>query len=172
MNEELKEKIINIKLVIMDVDGVLTDGKIIYGDYYPGELKSFDVKDGYGVYLLNKAGIDTAIITAGRSKIVKKRARDMKISCVYHTRDKLKAYRELKKKFKLEDVNICYIGDDYFDLPAIKKAGFSACVCDAIDDIKSEVDYTSEKPGGGGAVREIVELVLKTKGLWDSVIES
>ncbi len=165
---KLKNKINKVSMVIMDVDGVLTDGRIVYSS--KDELKFFDVQDGYGLYLLNKFNINTAIITARKSKIVKRRAKDMHISSVYYTHDKLWAYEKIKDKFNLKDENICYIGDDLLDLPVIKKVGFSVTVPNAFDDIKKEVDYISTKRGGRGAVREIADLILKAKGLRDDVI--
>lgn len=171
IEEKLKQKINRIKLVIMDVDGVLTDGKIVYGENL-GELKFFNVKDGYGVVLLNKAGIKTAIISAGNKDLIEKRAKDMKVSFVYCTENKLDTYRNLKKKLNIDNNSICYIGDDLLDMPVIEKVGFSACVSDATEDVKNNVDYIAHVPGGEGAVREIVEMILKTKNLWEDVIKA
>lgn len=168
MDKKLEQKIKNVKLVIMDIDGVLTNGKIVYGENL-GELKFFNVRDGYGVILLNKLGIKTAIISAGNEELIKKRAKDMGVPYVFCTRNKLKAYKTLKEKIGIEDSSICYIGDDLLDMPVLDKVGLSATVADASKDIINNTDYVSDAPGGEGAVREITELILKTKGLWSKV---
>lgn len=137
----LKHKAQKIKWFIMDVDGVLTDGKIIY-DNMGNELKNFSVKDGLGIALLHRAGIKTAIITGRNSDIVIKRAKELKISEIAQNADnKLKIYKSLKDKYRFKDEEALYIGDDYNDLPVLRKVGFPATVPSAPDLVKRNV-YT------------------------------
>ncbi len=168
-NKKIDEKLKNIKLLILDVDGVLTDGRIVYGDY-GDELKFFNVKDGVGVYLLKCAGIRSIIITAKSSRIIKRRAMDMGVIRVYQgATSKLKIYERLKKKFRLQDDEICFIGDDLIDLGVLNRVGFSVSVPEAPAEVKECCDYITENPGGKGAVRELAELILKTQGIWSKI---
>ena len=163
-------KIKGIRLVIFDVDGVLTDGRIIYDDEGV-ETKSFDVKDGHGMKLLMRAGIDCAIITARESRVVEHRARNLGIGLVYQGRkDKLAAFEEIKTRTGFESPEIAYVGDDIIDLPVMKRAGFSAAVADAVEEVAERADYVTKKPGGRGAAREVAELILKTQGKWDEIL--
>ncbi|MFH0838994.1 MAG: HAD-IIIA family hydrolase [Candidatus Omnitrophota bacterium] len=167
---QLNERIKKVKLLLLDVDGVLTDGAIIY-DNFKDELKNFNVYDGFGLVLLNKAGIRSAILTAKASKIVKKRAHDMKITKVYqNVSDKLKVYNKILKKFKVRDEEICFIGDELIDLPVINKVGFAVSVPSAVSEVKARSHYITKSEGGKGAVRELVELILKSQDKWDQII--
>ena len=171
MDEQLAQKIKNIKLVILDVDGILTDGKIIYASF-GDDIKEFDVKDGFGITLLYRAGIKSMILTAKSSKVIKRRAKDMHVVKVYQNAfDKLKVYNKILRKFKFEDEDICFMGDDLVDLPVLKRVGFSACAPCSLDEVKKEVDYVTKKTGGSGAVREIADLILKTQSKWQKVTE-
>ncbi len=171
VTEALAEKIKKVKLIILDVDGVMTDGGIIYNDAGQ-ETKRFDVRDGHGIKLAMRAGIDVALVTARESQAVLHRARNLGIELLYQgMRDKVKAFDDLLIKKALTPAEIAYIGDDLVDLPIIKRAGFSAAVPDAVPEVKERVDYVTAKPGGGGAVRETIELILKTQGKWDGIIE-
>ncbi len=168
----MEEKIKNIKVLIMDIDGVLTDGRIILSSF-GDELKFFDVQDGFGLALWRKAGYKSAIITANKSSVVTRRARMLKIDKVYQkVYNKLTVYNKIKKIFKVTDGQICFIGDDLIDLPILKRIGFSCCVANAIEDIKPEVDYITKKEGGRGAVREIIDLILKTQNMWKEVTKT
>ncbi|UCH12655.1 MAG: HAD hydrolase family protein [Candidatus Omnitrophota bacterium] len=165
----MEEKIKKIKVLIMDIDGVLTDGRIILSSF-GDELKFFDVRDGFGLALWRKAGYKSAIITANESSTVTRRARMLKIDKVYQKAyNKLTVYNKIKKIFKVTDGQICFIGEDLIDLPILKRIGFSCCVANAIEDIKPEVDYVTKKEGGRGAVREIIDLILKTQNMWKEV---
>ncbi len=156
----------------MDIDGVLTDGRIILSNF-GDELKFFDVQDGFGLALWRKAGYKSAIITANKSSVVTRRARMLKIDKVYQkVYNKLTVYNKIKKIFKVTDEQICFIGDDLIDLPILKRTGFSCCVANAIEDIKPEVDYITKKEGGRGAVREIIDLILKTQNMWKEVTKT
>ena len=162
-------KIKAIKILILDVDGVMTDGKIIYDDDGK-EIKIFDVKDGHGIKLLMRAGIDVAIITARESKVVLHRARNLGIEMVYQkAMDKVIAFEDILKKRQLSPQETAYIGDELVDIPLLRRVGFAVTVKDAVADVKKHVDYTTAKNGGCGAVREICELILKVQGKWDEV---
>ena len=153
----------------MDVDGVLTPGYIIMGDS-GREMKFFDVQDGFGLLLWRKAGLKSAIITAGTTTAVTKRADYLKIDCVYQgARDKLRIYEKVKETFKVSDSQVCFVGDDLIDLPILKKVGLACCVSNARREIIPYAHYVSNREGGRGAVREIIDLILKAQGRWDKV---
>ena len=161
----LKNKLRNIKLLILDVDGVLTDGKLIYNS--DGiELKAFDVKDGYGLVRLKQSGVKLGIITAKSSSIVETRAKDLGIDALYQdVSNKLTAYTDIKEKYDLTDDVIAYIGDDVPDLGVLKQTGVPIAVHDAVEAVKNTSVYITTKCGGNGAVREVVELIMQAKGL-------
>ena len=160
----------NVKMVIMDVDGVLTDGKIIL-DANGIESKAFYVQDGSAITYLHRAGIKTAIISGRASKVVELRAKELCIEDVYlGIHKKLDAYEKILKKHKINDSEICYIGDDLIDLPILRKVGFSVAVPNAPSEVKEEVSYITDAPGGYGAVREVTEKILKSQGKWSAII--
>jgi 3-deoxy-D-manno-octulosonate 8-phosphate phosphatase (KDO 8-P phosphatase) len=165
----IEERAKKIKLLILDVDGVLTEGHIIY-DNFGDELKCFDVHDGLGMFLLNKAGIKSVIITARLSRVVKRRASDMRVSAVYSNHDKLKMYKKVLKRFRVKDEEVCFMGDELLDLPVIKRVGLSIAPPNAVNEVKAAAHCITQKYGGRGAVREIIEIILKSQGLWDKVI--
>lgn len=165
----IEERAKKIKLLILDVDGVLTDGRIIY-DNFGGEIKCFNVHDGFGMELLFRAGIKSAIITAKKTNIVKRRAKDMHVAKVYADYEKLKVYEKVIREFRVKDEEVCFMGDDLIDLPVIKRAGLSVAPPEAIDDVKNFCHYITRNSGGKGAVRELVEIILKSKGLWYNVV--
>jgi len=166
MLEELAKK---VRLLILDVDGVLTEGRIIY-DNFGDELKCFDVQDGLGMFLLNKAGIKSVIITARKTRAVIKRARDMQVAAVYSNHYKLKVYQRVLKRFKVKDEEVCFIGDDLLDLPIIKRVGLPVSPPNAVDEVRNLSRYITRKGGGRGAVREVIEVILKSQGLWEKAI--
>ena len=158
-----------IKLLLLDVDGVMTDGRIIYLND-GGEAKAFDVKDGHGLKLIQRAGIKVGIITGRQSDIVARRAAELGIELVYQgAKDKMQPFMEILEKLGLKASEVAYVGDDLVDLPVIRLVGFSATVADASDDIKPYVDLVTSRPGGRGAVREVCDLLLKQSSLWTSV---
>ena len=160
----------NVKMVIMDVDGVLTDGKIIL-DANGTESKAFYVQDGSAITYLHRAGIKTAIISGRASKVVELRAKELCIEDVYlGIHKKLDAYEQILKKYKIKDSEICYIGDDLIDLPILRKVGFSVAVPNAPSEVKEEVSYITDASGGYGAVREVTEKILKSQGKWNTII--
>jgi len=168
MQKMIEERAKKIKLLILDVDGVLTDGRIIY-DNFGDEIKCFNVHDGFGMSLLYRSGIKSVIITAKKTNIVKRRAQDMHVAAVYSDHKKLKIYENVIRRFKVKDEEVCFIGDDLIDLPIIKRAGFSVAPPDAVEDVRNKSHYITKKEGGKGAVREVIEIILKSQGLWDKV---
>lgn len=160
----------NIKLLILDVDGVLTDGSIIL-DNEGNEFKVFHVRDGHGIKMLERAGIQVAIITGRYSKVVERRAKELGIKEVYQRcHVKSVAFDHLIEKLGLRPEEIAYAGDDIVDIPIFRRVGLSIAVSDATDETKAEAMMVTEKRGGRGAVREICEFLLKSKGLWDSIV--
>jgi 3-deoxy-D-manno-octulosonate 8-phosphate phosphatase (KDO 8-P phosphatase) len=168
MSDLLNDKAKAVKLLILDVDGVLTDGRIVYGNY-GDELKFFNVHDGLGMTLLKRAGISSVIITARKSKIVKRRARDFGASSVYSDHDKLKIYKKVLSKFNVREEEVCFIGDDLLDLPVLKRSGLAVAVPTAVDEVKNAAHYVTSHRGGFGAVREICDIILKATGKWEAV---
>lgn len=170
MENLLAEKIKKIKLLILDVDGVLTDGRIIY-DSGGRDSKFFDVHDGLGVYLLKRAGIKTILITAKGSKTIKHRAKDMQVEEFYEdVFPKTKILARILDKHRVTKEEICFIGDDLVDLSIMRAVGFPVAVANACQDILEAACYVTRKSGGRGAVRETAELILKTQGKWLDVM--
>ena len=158
-----------IRLLLLDVDGVLTDGRIIFDDQ-GRELKAFDVKDGHGLKLVQRAGIRVGIITGRQSAVVARRAEELGIDLVYQgAKNKREPFNEILKNLDLNPEEVAYIGDDLVDLPILLQVGFSATVADAVDEIRRRVDFTATRRGGRGAVREICDHLLKAAGQWDKV---
>jgi len=137
-----------IKLLIVDIDGVMTDGRIVYS-IYGDELRFFDVQDGFGITLLNRAGLRTIIITAKKSRIVKARGRDLKIAKVYHGyHDKLKAFTKAARKFRVQPEEVCFMGDDLIDLPVLRRVGLAVSVPNAVEEVRQSAHYITERPAG------------------------
>lgn len=171
MEEFILEKAKKIKLLLLDVDGVLTDGRIIY-DSRGRDMKLFDVHDGLGVYLLKKAGISTILITAKGSKAIKPRARDMQVEAVFENISPKSAVLDrMLDKYKVSPEEVCFVGDDLVDLSLLKKVGFPVAVCNACLEIKQVASYITLREGGRGAVREVAELILKAQGRWQEMVE-
>jgi len=165
----MENKLRDIQLVLMDVDGVMTDGRIIY-DANGVETKLFNVKDGHGIKMLQRYGIQVGIITGRTSAVVDLRARELGIEILYQgALKKLESYEEIKSTTGLRDHQIAYMGDDVIDVPVLRRVGFSAAPCDALPDVLSLVDYVASCGGGRGAVRELCDLVLKGRGFWSEI---
>ena len=160
-----------VKMIILDVDGVLTDGAVCVGA--DGELfKSFNVRDGLGITLARQCGIKIAIITGRESKMLAYRARELKIDAFYQNKkNKLPAYRELQAQYNLQPQQFAYVGDDLFDLAVMRNVGFAASVADATDGAKSVACFVSSCDGGHGAVRQIIEFILKAQGKWQGLVD-
>ncbi|MDY0132920.1 MAG: HAD-IIIA family hydrolase [Desulforegulaceae bacterium] len=160
------------KLLLLDVDGILTEGTITYTSSGE-ELKSFSVKDGLGIRLLQNAGIKTAVVTARESEMVSRRCRELSINPVFQNiKKKRKVIEIIEKELKIKKENICCMGDDLIDIPLMQICGISATVPDSCEEVKNLAMYITKKQGGKGAVREVCELILKSKGLWEKSIES
>lgn len=160
-----------IKLLLLDVDGVMTDGRITY-DSEGTETKSFDVKDGHGIKLLQRAGVQVGIITGRQSEIVDRRAKELGIEIVYQgAKNKDLPFKEILKKLGLEPEEVAYVGDDIVDLPVMRQVGFAATVADAMDDVKPYAHMITTRRGGRGAVREICDFLLKESGRWPAVTQ-
>ncbi|MBL7157126.1 MAG: HAD-IIIA family hydrolase [Candidatus Omnitrophica bacterium] len=164
----IAERARKIKLLLLDVDGVLTDGRIIIGSY-GDEIKNFDVADGLGIILMQRAGIKCAIITAKNSKIVKIRAKHLGISKIYENHYKIKSLKDIVRRFKVKEDEICFVGDDLIDIPILKRTGLAVAVPNAVKEVKDIAHYVTENKGGRGAVREVCEIILKYQGKWEEI---
>ena len=171
LEPSLRAKLKKIRMLILDVDGVLTDGRIVL-DGEGRELKVFHVLDGYGIHLLHRGGIKVCIISGRRSEAVIRRAEELHIDALHQgVSNKLEAYSRVLESYDLRDSDICYIGDDISDLPILKRVGVSVAVTNARPELRKIVHYTTKIPGGKGAVREIAELLLKTQGTWRGLVK-
>lgn len=169
---DLIERARKIKLLILDVDGVLTDGKLIIGP--SGELcKTFHVHDGLGIALSKSFGLKTAIITGRKSKMVEFRVNELKIDALYQGQgNKVEALAKLQKQFNVSLDEIAYVGDDLIDLPVMIKVGLACAVQNAVAEVKANSHYITEASGGHGAVRQVIEMILKAQGFWDQIISA
>lgn len=174
LNQYTKEQVKkakDIKAIFFDVDGVLTDGKIIY-DNAGTETKQFNVKDGYIISHLKKAGIIVGIITGRDSKVVSNRAAELKLDfCHQGIVDKLAVFEKLIEFHKLKKKQVAYIGDDINDLGALKNCGLSVCPADAISYVKERADLVTRVKGGQGVVREVADLVLAARGEMEKILK-
>ena len=171
MNENLSSKIKKIKLIITDVDGVLTDGGIIYDNNF-NEYKKYNVKDGQIISHLKKLGFIVGVITGRESEVVKKRMEELKFNFAFHgVKDKLKIYEKIKNKYSLTDEEIAYIGDDIIDLSILSRCGLSVTPNDAREYIKNEVDFVTKSKGGEGVFRDVADLILKEQNLLENLIK-
>ncbi|MBT8063326.1 MAG: HAD family hydrolase [Gammaproteobacteria bacterium] len=160
----LLERAANIRLLALDVDGVLTDGKL-YFDSQGNEMKAFNTRDGLGIKALQRCGITLALITGRESAMVSQRARQLGIEHVYQGRDdKLNAYMDLLSRTGIEESAVCYAGDDWIDLPVLMRCGLAVTVPSADEEVRGRVHWVTSRAGGEGAVREICELILTAQG--------
>ena len=166
----MKNNITNIQLVLLDVDGVLTDGSIIYSD--SGEqIKKFNSRDGLGIRLLMDADIKVGIVTGRVSNALHHRCKNLSIDLIFDgIKDKAAVLSSVEDRTGIKPDEIGFIGDDLIDLPIMRRVGTSFCVSDACDEVKQEAFFISHLPGGKGAVREICEYILKEKGLWENAL--
>jgi 3-deoxy-D-manno-octulosonate 8-phosphate phosphatase (KDO 8-P phosphatase) len=172
MEQSLINKIKKVKVLLLDVDGVLTDGRIIY-DSRGRDSKFFDVHDGMGVYLLKKSGIPSVLITAKGSRAIKPRAKDMRVDFVFEDiSPKTSVLEKIIKIYKVSPDELCFVGDDLVDLCLMKKVGLPVAVGNACHEIKNAASYITSKEGGRGAVRELAELILKTQGKWEEALKA
>ena len=165
----MNEKLADIRLLLLDVDGVMTDGGIIY-DGNGLETKVFNVKDGHGIKMLQRHGIEVGIITGRTSLVVDIRARELAIELVYQgALKKIDSYNDVKRRTGLTDSQIAYMGDDVIDVPVMRRVIFAAAPSDALIDARNVAHYVTVCAGGRGAVREVCDLILKGRGLWDGI---
>ena len=167
---EVLQRASRVSVLLIDVDGVLTDGRIIYADY-GDELKCFDVQDGAGLVFWHRVGLKSAIITARRSRLLKRRAKEMRIDVLAQgCLEKLPMYQRILKRFRVHDEQVCAIADDLMELPILHHVGLAVAVPNAVDEVKHASHYVTLRAGGRGAVREVIDIILKAKGLWDQVV--
>ena len=176
LDPTLNERLRGIRLLAMDVDGVLTNGSIDLGTLASGEsleLKAFNVKDGLGLSLARSAGMEVAWITGRISQVVERRAAELGVREVCQwARNKRQALTEMGQRLGIERSRVLYIGDDLNDLPAFEAAGVTVAVADAVTTVRERADWVTDAPGGAGAVREVVEAVLHAQGRWDAAVHA
>ena len=167
----VNEKFSNIKLLLLDVDGVLTDGKITYTDKGE-EIKSFNSKDGLGIRLLMDSGIKVGIITGRKSDALVHRCKNLGIELLFEgITDKLQTFKDILKKTGLHSDNTAFAGDDLPDLPVMKAVALAITPADAPEYIKEHADFVTRQKGGEGAIREICDKILQAQGKWETIIE-
>jgi 3-deoxy-D-manno-octulosonate 8-phosphate phosphatase (KDO 8-P phosphatase) len=167
----MKSKMNKIKMILMDVDGVLTDGSIILGSGNM-EIKSFNVQDGMGITLARLGGLKTGIITGRISDVVERRAKELKFDVVSQgSFNKYPEFQRIKEEYGVGNEEICYIGDDLLDISILQEVGFSAAPANARDEVKAICDYVTVSSGGHGAVREVVDKILIRQGKFDRIIQ-
>jgi len=174
ISSALKKRATQIKLLLMDVDGTMTDGSVTLLSQNDGtalEIKTFDAHDGQGLTLAQTAGLRTGCITGRESAALLRRAHEMKMEFIYMKQPvKVPAYEEILRKAGVSDSAVAYIGDDLPDIPLMRRVGLAVAVGDAVPEVKEAAHYITKAHAGHGAVREAVELVLKAKGIWAAVI--
>lgn len=164
------DKLKNIRLLLLDVDGVMTDGRIIYGAD-DQEIKQFHVRDGLGIRLAMRAGIQVGVVTGRRSEALMNRCRNLGIELIYAGAvDKASLLERIAAESKVSPEAMAFVGDDLVDLPLMQKVGLSFAVADAHELVRAHADLTTAAPGGSGAVREICELLLKSQGRWENIV--
>lgn len=158
------EKAANIRLLLLDVDGVLTDGTLLYSTSGE-EYKAFNTQDGFGITLLHQAGVATGIITARKSEMVQRRAEELKMAHIHQgARKKNEAFRAIVKSTGLKPVEIAYMGDDWLDLALLQQVGLSLAPANGAEEVKERVHYVTPRAGGHGAVRDACNLILGARG--------
>jgi 3-deoxy-D-manno-octulosonate 8-phosphate phosphatase (KDO 8-P phosphatase) len=174
ISSALKKRAAQVKLLLMDVDGTMTDGGITLLSQPDGaalEIKTFDAHDGQGLTLAATAGLRTGCITGRESAALLRRAHEMKMEFIYMKQPvKMLAYEEILRKAGVSDSAVAFIGDDLPDIPLMRRVGLAVAVGDAVPEVKEVAHYTTRAHGGDGAVRETVELVLRSKGIWEAMI--
>ncbi len=175
MTDDAAQRASQVKVLLMDVDGTLTDGKLIFvpmPDGSVGEAKTFDAADGAALGLARRAGIQLGIITGRNSAAVTHRAQELHLDFVYQGlgHRKLGAFEEILARNTFLERNVCYVGDDIQDIPILRRVGFPVAVANARPEVKACVAYVTQASGGNGAIRELIEFILKAQGKWDTAI--
>ncbi|WP_295385214.1 3-deoxy-manno-octulosonate-8-phosphatase KdsC [uncultured Thiodictyon sp.] len=169
--QDILERAARVRLVIFDVDGVLTDGRLYLGDHGQ-EFKVFNARDGHGMVMLQETGVPLAVISGRRSEAVQTRMQDLGVAHVYQgQREKLPAYEELKQTLGLTDADIAYLGDDVIDLPIMRRVGLAIAVADAHPVVRRHAHWCTAAPGGRGAARELCELIMAAQCTLDPMID-
>ncbi|MBE0493582.1 MAG: HAD hydrolase family protein [Thiomicrospira sp.] len=169
--DSLQAKAKKIKLLLLDVDGVLTDNRLIYGDDGQ-EYKAFYTRDGHAMVLIQKSGIEIGIITGRTSKLVEKRMQDLKVKHLYQgVPDKLPTFEALLKSINIQLDQVAYMGDDILDLPILTRVGLASCPKDSDPEVIKRVDFVSNFNGGRGAVREFCELIMQAQDSWQTQLD-
>lgn len=170
ITKQIRKRAARVRLLVLDVDGVLTDGRIIM-DHEGREIKAFDVRDGHGIKLLREAGTEVAVLTGRSSTVVQHRADDLGIPWVQQgVNDKVKAYQEIARAVGIKDEETCFVGDDVVDIPLLKRVGLPVVVADGVHEAKQCALYITQSPGGRGAVREVCDLLLQAQDKWDEIM--
>lgn len=168
---DLQQKAKNVEIILMDVDGVLTSGDIVYNSKGE-EIKFFNAHDGLGIRLAHEAGLKTGLISARDSEAIRIRARELNMEHLYLGKyNKIKSYEMLMKEVDLLDEQVCFIGDDLPDLPVLQRVGFPVAVQNASTKVKETIPFHSDRAGGEGAIREIIEYILQAKGKLDQLMK-
>ena len=171
MDAALKQRASKIRMLVLDVDGVLTDGKL-YFDHAGNEMKAFNTRDGLGMKALQRVGIEVAVITGRKSEAVAYRMNQLGIEHVYQGReDKLDAFLHLLETTGLDAEQVCFAGDDWIDLPVLIRVGLAVSVADAEDHVKQQAHWITRRNGGHGAVREICNLILQAQGKDQTILD-
>ena len=172
LSEALFRQAEKVKIIVFDIDGVFTNGRIIY-DTREEEIKCFDAHDGFGVKLAHHAGLQTAVISARESKAIRHRMRELKVQHLYLGRfDKLNAFKELSGNLKLQKESCCFVGDDTPDIPVLKSVGFPVAVNNAVKTVRQAAQCYTRRAGGRGALRETIEFILHAQGRLEDVQQS
>ncbi len=167
----VQERCQPVELILADVDGVLTDGRVVINNQGV-ETKEFHIRDGMGIRLWQRAGYRFGLVTSRSSQVVKMRAAELEIGLVRQgASDKLATVLEILRELDLTPMQACYIGDDLPDLPVVRAVGLGVAVADACAELRQSAHYVTTVPGGAGAVREVVEMILKAQGRWEDVIQ-
>ena len=170
-NRLLMAKAEPVQLLLLDVDGVLTDGSLIYTEN-GSEGKSFNTQDGLGIRLVQKGGVEVGIITARKSELVRKRAEELGMKYIMQgIGKKLDAFKEILKLSTLKPYQVCYMGDDWIDLALLSRAGLAACPLNGVPEVKAICHYVSSRAGGSGAVRDVCDLIIGAKGMHDRLLQ-
>lgn len=171
----LKKRAAKIKVVLMDVDGTITDGSVTLLSQPDGsalEIKTFDAHDGQGMTLARTAGLRLGVITGRESPALRRRMKEMTVEFVYEKQpSKIPAYEEILKKTGVNESQVAYLGDDLPDLTVMKRVGLAVAVGNAVAEVKQAAHYTTVRNGGKGAARELIELILKSQGVWEEMID-
>ena len=168
--DNIAERARKIRLLMLDCDGVLTDGRIIM---LPGgdETKAFDVKDGHAMVMAQRAGLRIAVISGRKSSVVQARAKELGIAHLHEMAwVKTEPYEKILGEEGLSDQEVCYVGDDVVDIPLLRRAGLAVSVADGVEEAKRHSHFVTTRPGGRGAVREVIEIILKAQDKWDEAL--